>query len=211
MQSLNQQIFLLVNASAHPNPIIVQLAIVVADSPLIVGPLLMAALWVWGAPARRGALLTVAGALLLGQSINLALGQLHFEPRPFMAGIGHTLLAHPPDNSFPSDHATFVWTLGLGLVVTGGSRRCGWAMCAYGFPLAWSRVFLGIHFPDDMAVSALVAIAAAGCARLCQPAVTMWLLPSADRLYEKSLPALRLSPALFPRGAAPPRAKAARR
>jgi len=60
-----------------------------------------------------------------GQGINLLLGLVWFEPRPFMVGIGHTWLDHLADNGFPSDHATLAWSLGLRLALTGASRRWG--------------------------------------------------------------------------------------
>lgn len=199
MPDWNQQLFLLLNAPAHPASWMVQPSILLADSPVAVVPLLLVGLWIWGAPSRRGSLLAVAGAILVGQGINQALGLLWFEPRPFMVPIGHTLMAHAPDNGFPSDHATFVWTLSAGLILTGAATRWGAAVCVYGFAVAWSRVWLGVHFPDDMAASALVAVACGGLARVARPAASAWLLPWPDRLYEAALPALRLPQSLIPR------------
>lgn len=63
--------------------------------------------------------------MFAGQGINLLLGLVWFEPRPFMVGIGHTWLDHLADNGFPSDHATLAWSLGLRLALTGASRRWG--------------------------------------------------------------------------------------
>ena len=170
-----------------------------AASPVAAAPLLLIGLWVWGAASRRGALLAVAGAILVAQGVNLTLGLLWFDPRPFMVPIGRTLVAHAADNGFPSDHATLVWTLGLGLIMTGAAVRWGAAACVYGLAVAWSRVWLGVHFPDDMAGSALVALACGSLARAAAPTITVWALPLADRAYEAALPALRLPPALVPR------------
>jgi undecaprenyl-diphosphatase len=195
----NQHLFLLLNASAHPAPWLVQAVILFAGSPVAVGPGVLAALWVWEAPFRRRGLLAVAVAMLAAQEVNQVLGLLVFEPRPFMVPVGHALMAHAPDNGFPSDHATFVWTLGAGLVLTGAARGWGVAVCLYGVGVAWSRVYLGVHFPDDMAASALVALACGDLARAVRPAVSAWLLPWPDRLYEAALPVLRLPPTLIPR------------
>ncbi len=140
MPEWNQQLFLFINASAAPNAWLTQMADIIASSPVVVGPLLMVALWVWGRPTRRGRLLAVAGGMLIGLGINQVLGLLYFEPRPLIIGLGHTLLSHVPDNSFPSDHATFIWTLGVGLVASGAARRWGAAVCLYGMSVAWSRV-----------------------------------------------------------------------
>ncbi len=199
MPEWNQQLFLLINASAGTNTWLTQMADIAASSPVVVGPLLMVALWVWGQPARRGRLLAVAGGMLIGLGINQVLGLLYFEPRPFMIGLGHTLLVHAPDNSFPSDHATFIWTLGVGLIATGAARRWGAAVCLYGMSVAWSRVYLGVHFPLDMIASMPIAVVSGGVARIGQPITTRWALPWVEGLYEASLRVLRVPPLFIPR------------
>jgi membrane-associated phospholipid phosphatase len=52
----------------------------------------------------------------LGLSIDQLIGMLYSHPRPIMIGLGHQYLPHPVDNSFPSDHATFMWSLGFALL-----------------------------------------------------------------------------------------------
>jgi len=199
MPGWNQRLFLLINAAADPNTWLVHLARIIANSPVVIGPVLLITLWVWGRPAKRGGLLSVAGGILVGLGINQVLGFVYFEPRPFMIGLGHTLLVHLPDNSFPSDHATFVWGLGLGLLSTKAAQKLGAAVCLYGVAVAWSRVYLGVHFPIDMIAAGPVAVVAAGFARISQPSVTSWVLPLPDGMYETSLRVLRLPSALIPR------------
>jgi len=200
MSGLNQQLFLLLNASAISHGWVVQAIILLADSPVVVGPAVLVGLWVWGPTSRRGALLSVAGAMLAGQAVNQLLGLVIFDPRPFMVPLGHTLMTHVADNGFPSDHATFTWTLGVGLILTAAALRWGAFVCAYGVAVAWSRVWLGIHFPEDMMGSAFVAFGCGGLARLGAPVASTWLLPFTDRSYQVMLRLLHLPPALFPRG-----------
>src|SRR4051812_42388870 len=114
-----------------------------------------------------------------------------------MVPVGHTLLAHVPDSGFPSDHATFVWTLAAGLILTGAARPVGMFVFVYGSFVAWSRVYLGVHFPDDMLASALVALACGGLARAAVPAAALWLLPPANRSYETLLTTLRCRRTVF--------------
>ena len=199
MPGWNQQVFLLINASAEPSVWLVQCAAVLAESPVVVAPVLLVTLWIWGPPARRGHLLSVAAGMLIGLGINQLLGFLYFEPRPFMIGIGHTLLQHVPENSFPSDHATLVWTLGIGLIVTGAAPRWGAVICLYGVGVAWSRVYLGLHFPIDMIASVPIALMGGATARIAQHAVAIWILPLVDELYEAALRILRVPPVLVPR------------
>src|SRR4051794_28723223 len=117
MANWNYTLFLIVNAPSGAPAWLVQAAILLANSPVVVGPAVLTSLWIWGPSSRRGGLLAVAGAMLISQGINQEIGLFVFEPRPFMVPVGHTLLAHVPDSGFPSDHATFVWTLAAGLIL----------------------------------------------------------------------------------------------
>ncbi len=196
---LSQHLFLAINASAHPDPLEVALAEIAAAWLIYAAALLVAGLWIWGRPEARGALLATVVAVSIALGVNQLLGLLWFEPRPFMIGLGHTLEYHAADNSFPSDHATYLWSLGFGLIATDAARRWGAFVCLCGLLVAWARVYLGFHFPIDMATSFLVALAAAALARAMLRPSERWLCPVIDHTYEATLRTLHLPPALFPR------------
>jgi len=162
MPSWNTALFLSLNAASRPGPVLQGLVVAVAGIPVLLAPVLLACLWVWGPPARRAALIAAGAGVFAGQGINLLLGLVWFDPRPFMAGIGHTWLDHVADNGFPSDHATLAWSLGLGLVLTGASRHWGAAACLAGLAAGWTRVYLGVHFPVDVLASIPAGLLAAG-------------------------------------------------
>jgi undecaprenyl-diphosphatase len=184
MLSWNTALFLSINAASRPNVIWQHLAEAIANAPVLLAPVLLSCLWVWGPPARRAALIATGVGVLAGQGINLLLGLAWFEPRPFMAGIGHTWLDHVADNGFPSDHATLAWSLGLGLAVTGGSRRWGAVACLVGLATGWARVYLGIHFPLDVLASIPVGLLAAGFAAILLPLTRRWVVPLAEHAYD---------------------------
>ena len=123
--------------------------------------LTLVAAWLWGEPStRRQALQTgVAGALAL--SINVGFGLAWYHPRPFAIDLGTNLLPHAPDSSFPSDHLTALWTVAFSLMWNARLRRVGVLLALLGLPMAWARIYLGVHYPFDMlgaaAVSALSA------------------------------------------------------
>jgi undecaprenyl-diphosphatase len=189
----NQYIFLLLNAPAHPDAVVVEAAKFAANWLVVAAALVMVYLWIWGPAAKRSALIAVGVSTALALGINQFLGFLWFEPRPFMVGLGHTLMSHAPDNSFPSDHATFMWSLGLGLIATRASRRAGWLVVISGVAVAWARIYLGVHFPVDMIGSFAVAAASAVSARALVPAVKRWLLPVIEDWYEAILAKLCLT------------------
>lgn len=184
MLSWNTALFLSLNAANKPDAMWQGLAEALAIAPVLLVPSLLACLWVWGPPARRAALLATGGGVFVGQGINMLLGLMWFEPRPFMVGVGHTWLEHVADNGFPSDHATLAWSLGLGLWLTGGSHRWGMAACLVGVAAAWARIYLGVHFPLDVLASIPTGLLAAAFARAALPPVRRWVLPTVERFYD---------------------------
>lgn len=201
MEHLNYVVFLAINASDPTSVATVAVARLVAQWLVFVPIAVIISLWIWGVPRGRGALLTASIALLIGMTINQVIGALWFHPRPFMLGIGRTLMSHVPETSFPSDHATLFWSLGLGLIASGSWRRWGWCFVLMGLLVAWARIYLGLHFPFDMAGSLAVSLIAAGSARSLRRFVQRRLLPRAELFYELLLEWGRLPPALFPRRA----------
>jgi undecaprenyl-diphosphatase len=180
MEHLNQSLFLLINASVLPNPALVLLARILADYAILLVPLSLLALWFLGDEAQRKQLLQAAGAALLGLLINQLIGGLWFHPRPFMLGLGQRLIAHAADSSFPSDHLTLLWSVALSYLLHPRLRRIGWALACLGLPLAWSRIYLGVHFPLDMLGALLVS---ALCARLCRSAAARVFDPIYPLVY----------------------------
>ncbi len=201
MPAWNRALFLAINAPPGAPALEIHVARLLASSPLLLAPALLVALWVWGRRAGRGGLLASTTATLLGIGIDQILGALYFEPRPFMIGLGRTLIAHAPDNSFPSDHATLVWTLAAGLIATAAAPGWGIAMGLYGLGVAWARIFLGVHLPLDMLGSAGVAVLGAGLARLAMRWPIASLLPRIEAIYERCLTLLGLPPSVLPRAA----------
>src|SRR3954469_20589834 len=78
------------------------------------------------------------------------------EKRPFQTHHVHQLLAHAPGQSFPSDHATAAFGLALATFVF-LSRRWGMVLLALAFLIGFARVYVGVHYPGDIAGSLLAA------------------------------------------------------
>ncbi|MBK1842319.1 phosphatase PAP2 family protein [Azospirillum sp. YIM B02556] len=199
MDNWNVDLFLAINGPAAPAPWMLHLAMVCAEGLVYVVAALAAGLWMWGAPQRRGGLVAVGCGLLLAFAVNTAIGMVWYHPRPFAAGIGHQLMAHDMATSFPSDHGTFLFTVGLGLIATGAARRWGAVVLALGAATAWARVYLGVHWPLDMAGAFILGGVCALFAVILRPVADAHLAPLVERLYHRLLDGLRLPLAMFPR------------
>lgn len=159
MERLDLALYLLLNAGMHPAPAAVALARFLAVDAIWLLPPAMVWAWLRGSRGVRTALTAAFLASLFALGFNQLIGLAWFRPRPFSIGLGHTLLAHAADSSFPSDHLTAIWSVAFSLAMRPPTRRAGALLAALGLPVAWARIFLGVHFPSDMAGAALVALA----------------------------------------------------
>jgi undecaprenyl-diphosphatase len=89
--------------------------------------------------------------------INLVLQPLVARPRPFQQFPGHILLiAAPHSYSFPSGHAGSSFSSAMVLVHT--NRRVGIPGFALAALIAFSRVFLFVHYPSDVLAGACIGV-----------------------------------------------------
>lgn len=159
IETFNQALFLLINGGDGTPAWLVQIAIGMADYLVDLIPLLLLGFWLWGDHSRRSMAIKACLVVLLGVAVNQVIGAAWPHPRPFMVGLGHTWIPHAADSSFPSDHMTVFAGVGLTLLLDGAAV---WAVATLltGLGVAWARVFLGVHFPLDMAGAVGVAVVA---------------------------------------------------
>lgn len=157
-------------------PWLIATAIVLAKWVLVAG--LLITIWqLWKKRSMAGALRLV-GAWLVSHCLEVLANAFAFHPRPFVAGYGPALMAHSADNSMPSSHVT----LGLILVAVLLTLQClRSAIVVLGLTvvLAWSRIYIGIHWPIDMVGALVSASVAVGLAllveRLCIAVKHQWI------------------------------------
>ncbi len=156
IEMLNRALFLKINALPDTAPWAIGVAKVVADDLIYIIPALLIIYWLWGSETKRSLALKACLVAMLGVGINQLIGLAWQHPRPFMIGLGHTWVPHVADSSFPSDHMTVFVGIGISLLF-GGEVLAGILTLATGLAVAWSRVFLGVHFPLDMLGSIVIA------------------------------------------------------
>ena len=161
MDALNTSLFLWLNASANPSAGVLAFAKLFADYAIALVPAVLVMGWLRAGELTRKHLLLATVAGLAALLINQVIGLVWQHPRPFMIGLGHTYIPHAADSSFPSDHLTLLWAVAFSLLPYRTTRRVALALTLLGIPMAWARIYLGVHFPMDMLGAALVALLSA--------------------------------------------------
>ena len=153
LENLNNTLFLMINATPASAQWQISLATFLAKDLILIVPVLAAAMWLWGerrqVHAQRHLVIKVALAIAVSLTISWTMGQLFPHERPFVANIGYNFLQHAADNSFPSDHGTVIFTFALAFLFW-HRLWSGLVLMATGVAIAWSRVYLGVHWPMDM-------------------------------------------------------------
>lgn len=110
--------------------------------------------------------IAMAVALLIGFLVtNLILKNLVMRVRPYEAIAGLQALIGPlKDSSFPSGHTTS--SIAAGFVMLKGTQRyIGIPAFVLAVLIAFSRLYLGVHYPTDVLAGALIGLFAAFSAK----------------------------------------------
>lgn len=169
METLNFALFASLNASAHPNPYALAAAIFFGQLFIALIPVYVATVWFRGAPSTRACLIEATASATIALALAALVGAFWPHPRPFVIGIGHTLIGHAADASFPSDHLTLLSSLAASFMLHRRFRRFGRMLALSGIPVAWARIYLGVHFPADMLGAAIVGAVGAAIAHRASP------------------------------------------
>ena len=153
LENLNYQLFYLINATPASPEWTIDFATFLAKDLISIVPALAAILWLGGprsqVKAQRQLVITVAMALGVSVLLSYILGHAFPHDRPFVDHVGYTFLHHAPDDSFPSDHGTVIFTFALAFLFW-HRLWSGALLMAIAAAIAWSRVYLGVHWPLDM-------------------------------------------------------------
>lgn len=186
MEEINRSFFLWINANGDSPGWLIALATFIARDVIAIVPLMIVVLWLWGPrsqlTSQRVLVVKTGAALLYALAISWCLGHLFPHPRPFAIGLGHQYLAHAADDSYPSDHGTVIFTFALAFIAW-HRMWSGAVLLATGAAIAWSRIYLGVHWPMDMLGGLLVGMLSCLFSHIFWQMFGDRLLPRLSSLY----------------------------
>lgn len=161
LHTLNRRLFLMLNAP--PDAGSDSLAFALFWAKYMTGAILvlLAGYLLLKHRQQRLLCLNVLLSLLLGMSITYLIRKGCYVQRPFDVQLGTNFLAHSSVSSFPSKHMTVLVSPLMSMCLFAGTRMVGLVGLLAALGVAWSRVYLGVHWPLDMAGSLLVGVMAA--------------------------------------------------
>lgn len=170
----------MINANGASPAWLLAFASFAADYLLYAVPVILAGMWLWS--DRREAAVKAVFVALIALGIGQLIGYVYVHPRPFMVPIGHTFIQHASNPSFPSDHGIVLFSVSLAFILC-RARFVGVSVFIVGLLVAWSRVYLGVHFPFDMTGALLVAVVACAVVWYAWNPVGVRIMALSESLY----------------------------
>ena len=158
LSELNLSLFSWINASPEASNTSINFAIFIANDLLYCMILLFAWFWLRGNYDTKKQILKAFIFTSIAILISQCISHVYYHPRPFVMEVGRTLIYHAPNGSFPSDHMLIFSTIAFSYLFS-AQRKLGGFLLIMAWLVAWSRVYLGVHFPLDMLGAFLLAFA----------------------------------------------------
>ena len=158
LSELNLSLFSWINASPEASNTSIHFAIFIANDLLYCMILLFAWFWLRGNYDTKKQILKAFIFTSIAILISQCISHVYYHPRPFVMEIGRTLIYHAPNGSFPSDHMLIFSSIAFSYLFS-AQRKLGAFLLIMAWLVAWSRVYLGVHFPLDMLGAFLLAFA----------------------------------------------------
>lgn len=158
LDQLNLYLFHLLNVPDQASIWMIDYASLIAHDLVYVFLLIFAIAWLRGSSEIKTGIIKAAIFTAITLSISEVLSAVLNTPRPFVMEVGRTLIEHAPTGSFPSNHMSIFSGIAFAYYFS-AQRDLGRILLWTAWLVAWSRVYVGVHFPIDMVGAFLIALA----------------------------------------------------
>jgi undecaprenyl-diphosphatase len=87
-------------------------------------------------------------SVIVSLGLNFIISLFYFHNRPFMDNLGVMLIQHTPENSFPSDHTTFLFAISFSLIFS--KIKYSYLLLIFALLGGIARIYTGVHYPFDI-------------------------------------------------------------
>ena len=186
MNSFDANIISFLNQFAHRSPNLDYLIMLIGSNTLTKGGVVTSLIWwAWFRPAenkirdREYLFYGIIACFISVLAARVIADILPFRERPSLNAALHFQLPYSVDlssvigwSSFPSDHATLFFALATCILFV--SRGAGILALAHAFfVVSLPRVYMGIHYPTDILVGAVLGVAIASSAKIATVRTTV--------------------------------------
>ncbi|MFU9044947.1 phosphatase PAP2 family protein [Acinetobacter tibetensis] len=158
LSELNLSLFSWINVSPEASNASINFAIFIANDLLYCMIALFAWFWLRGDYQIKKQILKAFIFTSIVIFISQCISHIYYHPRPFVMDVGRTLIYHSPNGSFPSDHMLIFSSIAFSYFFS-TYRKLGIFLIMLAWLVAWSRIYVGVHFPLDMLGAFVLAFA----------------------------------------------------
>jgi undecaprenyl-diphosphatase len=155
LNNLDVLLFYMINVGLHNSFLDVIMKIITNAGTQIFWIGICVVLFIFGGERGKNVALLCIIGLLLGYFISEFLKYAIARPRPFIVLNGVNLVTSMDGYSFPSGHAVTSFT---GCIIIGKGYGFFYPLLILASVVAFSRIYLGVHYPSDVIFGVLIGI-----------------------------------------------------
>lgn len=161
LEYFDVELFMLIN-SFHPHPMVDSFMILISEFGRgIFWSSIIVSLWFFGRRDGKQTALLLLIVFLISMFVGEVAKSVSQRPRPFLELVNvNTLLQTGADSSFPSGHALTV-IAGAVISLFRIKRIFAIFLTFEAFLVAYSRIYVGVHYPSDILASVFLALSIA--------------------------------------------------
>ncbi|EQB38347.1 hypothetical protein M948_07140 [Virgibacillus sp. CM-4] len=157
---INHSLFRFINNLGKQFPSLDPIIIFIAEYLAFILAFGVIIIWFTRHRQHRRMIMSALIAFFLAEILGVIASSVHFNNQPFCELTNvNQLITHEVDNSFPSDHTILFFSFCLTFWLF--QRKGGWMWISLAIGVGISRIWVGVHYPFDVAAGIILSTFAA--------------------------------------------------